>query len=126
MARSRKCRVCPEWHDMDEPWPHACAKHFKNDQEKRSHLAAPFIISDDLGSNGLLNHADGRVYTSKSEYVRAVKAAGCEIVGNEKLPPPKYEKPKLTDEMRREIRQKVEALDSPTRKLTEKRRKRTG
>lgn len=126
MARSRKCRVCPDWHDMNEPWPHACAKHFTNHQEKRSHLAAPNFISDDLGSNGLLNHADGRVYTSKAAYVRAVRAAGCEIVGNEKLTPPKYEKPKLTDEMRREIRQKVEALDSPTRKLVEKRRKRTG
>lgn len=113
--RSRKCRSCPEWHDMEEPWPQACAGHFRNYQAKRSKLASPAFISDDLGSNGLLNHADGRMYTSKAAYVRAVKAAGCEIVGNEKLKPPSREKVKLTDDVRREIRQKVAALDSPTR-----------
>lgn len=102
---------------MEEPWPYACAAHFRNDQAKRSKLSAPFIINDDLGSNGLLNHADGRIYTSKAAYVRAVKAAGCEIVGNEKLKPPPREKVKLSDEVRREIRQKVAALDSPTRPL---------
>ena len=100
---------------MDEPWPRACAKHFTNHQEKRSRLSAPFIISDDLGPNGLLNHADGRTYTSKAAYVKAVKAAGCEIVGNEKLRPPPREKVKLSDSVRREIREKVRALDSPTR-----------
>lgn len=93
----------------------------------RSDLPAPFVISDDLGPNGLLNHADNRVYTSKAEYVRAVKAAGCEIVGNDRLPPPPPKKRfKLTDDMRREVRQKVQALDSPQRKLIEKRRKRNG
>lgn len=46
--------------------------------------AAPMVISDDLGKDGVLNHADGKLYDSKSEYYGAVKAAGCEVVGNDK------------------------------------------
>lgn len=41
----------------------------------------PYVISD--GMDAIRNHADGRVYDSKSQYYRAVKAAGCEIVGND-------------------------------------------
>lgn len=39
------------------------------------------VISDTL--DGVMNPADGRRYDSKSAYARAVRAAGCEIVGNE-------------------------------------------
>lgn len=46
---------------------------------------APRVVSDDLGLNGIRNHADGRMYDSKSAYYSAVKAAGCEVVGNEKM-----------------------------------------
>lgn len=35
------------------------------------------------GVNGLVNHADGKRYDSKSEFTKAVKARGCEIVGND-------------------------------------------
>jgi hypothetical protein len=42
-------------------------------------------IPDDLGINGVFCHADGKTYDSKSAYYKAVKAAGMEIVGNEKL-----------------------------------------
>jgi hypothetical protein len=45
--------------------------------------AAPFVISDTM--DGILNHADGRMYDSKSRYTRAVKAMGCEIVGNDRI-----------------------------------------
>lgn len=47
--------------------------------------SGPAVISDKLpgGINGLRNHADGRIYDSKSKYTRAVRRAGCEIVGNE-------------------------------------------
>jgi hypothetical protein len=47
------------------------------------------IISDDLGTKGVKNPADGKVYDSKSAYYKAVKANGYEIVGNEKLKPKK-------------------------------------
>lgn len=47
--------------------------------------SGPAVISDDLkaGVNGLRNHADGRMHDSKSAYTKAVRRAGCEIVGNE-------------------------------------------
>lgn len=48
-------------------------------------VGAPMLISDDLGINGLFCHADGKTYDSKSAYYKAVRAAGMEIVGNEKL-----------------------------------------
>lgn len=35
------------------------------------------------GVNGILNHADGKRYDSKSQYERAVKAKGCRVVGND-------------------------------------------
>ena len=43
------------------------------------------VISDTLpgGVNGMLSHADGKRYDSKSEYERAVKAKGCRIIGND-------------------------------------------
>lgn len=46
----------------------------------RSHLPTPYIISDHLPD--IVNHADGKVYDSRSSYLRAVKAAGCEVVGD--------------------------------------------
>ena len=41
--------------------------------------------SDSLsgGVNGILNHADGKRYDSKSQYNRAVVASGCRVVGND-------------------------------------------
>lgn len=41
--------------------------------------------SDNLpgGVNGIINHADGQHYDSKSRYEQAVKAKGCRIVGND-------------------------------------------
>lgn len=35
------------------------------------------------GVKGVLNHADGKRYDSKSQYERAVRAKGCRIVGND-------------------------------------------
>lgn len=39
--------------------------------------------SDDLGTQGVFCHADGKTYDSKSEYYRAVKSKGYEVVGND-------------------------------------------
>lgn len=46
---------------------------------------AGFVISDNLGEGiqGVLNHADGKYYDSKSQYTRAVVASGARIVGND-------------------------------------------
>jgi hypothetical protein len=40
-----------------------------------------------------VNHADGQMYGSKRAYTKAVHRAGCDIVGNEKIPKPKPFKP---------------------------------
>lgn len=49
----------------------------------RSDLPAPMVISDGMGD--VWNPADGKTYDSKSSYYRAVRDAGCVIVGNEKM-----------------------------------------
>lgn len=44
---------------------------------------APYVISDEMPS--LINHADGRRYTSKRKFREATAAAGCVEIGNESL-----------------------------------------
>jgi len=44
------------------------------------------VISDDLGTKGVKNMATGEMFNSKSSYYKSVKAAGCEIVGNDPIP----------------------------------------
>ena len=88
MPRQLKCRICPNWHDTDEPWPHECRGHFRRHDEHRSSLAAPMLLRDQEWSKGMVCNADGKTYHSWSDYKRAVKAAGCEILGSkEQLPP---------------------------------------
>lgn len=53
----------------------------REDTRQRSHLPAPRIRAD--GMQATWNPCDGREYESKSAYERAVKDAGCEIVGND-------------------------------------------
>ena len=48
---------------------------------QRSDLAAPMVISGAL--DYVQNPANGKVYTCKRAYERAVRAAGCVIVGND-------------------------------------------
>lgn len=60
------------------PWPEVAAQRR---ERARSSLPCPSIIRDAL--DGVKNPVDGKLYDSKSEYYRAVKEAGCEIVGNE-------------------------------------------
>lgn len=76
----RKCRDCGELHQTDE-WPATCFGQFAR---ARSDLPMPAIRAD--GMSAIMNHADGRLYDSKSAYYRAVKDAGCEIIGNDALP----------------------------------------
>ncbi|HEY5412541.1 MAG TPA: hypothetical protein VIJ94_17625 [Caulobacteraceae bacterium] len=58
--------------------------------DKRSALplhagaAAPMIRAD--GMAPVRSMADGRVYESRSGYYASVRAAGCEIVGDERAP----------------------------------------
>lgn len=47
------------------------------------HLPKLNVISDDLGTKGVMNPATGKMHDSKSAYYKEVKAAGCEIMGND-------------------------------------------
>lgn len=95
--RQRKCRACDGWHDLESPWPRACAAHFAPPSAGRSSLPRPYVIRDSLGEGvqGLRNMADGQMYDSRSQYLKAVKAAGCEVVGNDELKT--YPAPDLSD-----------------------------
>jgi hypothetical protein len=60
---------------------------------QRSSLPCPAIRTD--GMDAIRSMADGQFYDSKSAYYGSVKAAGCEIVGDDRLPDPPsaYETP---------------------------------
>lgn len=77
---------------------------------QRSGLPCPYLISDNM--DGTLNHADGKRYSSKRAYEKAVKAAGCEIVGNDssfKQPKRKEYKPQG---VARDIKRAIEQVSS--------------
>jgi hypothetical protein len=67
----------------------------------RSDLPRPYIVSDSLPD--IVNHADGKIYDSKSNYYAAVKAAGCEVVGND----PAFAEGKVPDTTPRGIEQDI-------------------
>lgn len=54
---------------------------YRSIPEKKFH--APYVISDDLGIKGVMNPATGKMHDSKSNYYKDVRAAGCEIMGND-------------------------------------------
>lgn len=62
----------------------------------------PYVITDTMPAT--MNHADGRRYDSKRAFERAVRAAGCEVVGNEALPAPqRAELPPVGPDIKRAI-----------------------
>src|ERR1700720_2878950 len=65
-------------HGRLRPWAEVSAR---SRERARSSLPCPSIIRD--GLDDVKNPVDGKVYDSKSAYYQAVRAAGCEIVGNE-------------------------------------------
>jgi len=46
-------------------------------------IDAPNVISDEMGA--LVNHADGKMYTSKRRFRQATRDANCVEIGNESL-----------------------------------------
>lgn len=79
MARSRLCRICSDWHDVSQAWPEACIGHFGT----MPHASAPYVISDTM--DPIRSMVSGRMHDSKSRYRTEVHAAGCRIVGNDRL-----------------------------------------
>jgi hypothetical protein len=81
-AKGILCRNCSKVHWSGE-WPAECIEA-RYGESKRSGLPMPYIRTD--GMDALLNHVDGQLYDSRSAYERAIKDAGCEIIGDAALP----------------------------------------
>ena len=104
MARSRLCRSCGDFHDLEQAWPESCASHFGVAASD-----APMIRTD--GMDPIRSMADGRMYDSKSGYYGSVRRAGCEIVGDDRKPfdrRPEF----VSAGVGRDIKQAIEQLRS--------------
>lgn len=75
----RLCKICDKWHDLDEPWPDKCGRHFKS--------SAPYIISDTMEPTK--HHGTGRMIGSKREFSKETRRAGMVELGNEQIRPRK-------------------------------------
>ena len=73
----RWCKVCRGWHDP-EAWPSNC---MPEQNMKRSDLAFPQIARTSL--DDVWNPVDGKRYSNSRAFEAAVKAKGCEIIGND-------------------------------------------
>lgn len=102
MARSRHCRVCDGWHDLNTAWPGECAAHFgtlsAGAGERNIH-----VISDSMGA--IQSMADGRMYDSKSRYRAELRARGCYEVGNDRIEQRAKPLPPVREELRRTYHQ---------------------
>ncbi len=78
----------------------------------------PMVISDCMDS--LVNMADGQRYDSKRAYEKAVRRAGCEIVGNESVKAPP--RPQMDDPVN-DIKQAFDMVQARTPKKRAKKRK---
>lgn len=102
----------------------------RNDELIPKHLApplhrkfadAPMVISDCMDLT--MNHADGRRYDSKRAYEKAVRRAGCHIIGNET---PKLAAPYEPDDPIEDIRAGIEIAESRAPRAKRKRRMKNG
>lgn len=80
----------------------------------RSHLPAPAIRADGMAPT--VNHADGKLYDSRSAYDAALRAKGCHIVeAGESMEPPSAP-PSLVDSepVEQSIRTAMDQLEGRT------------
>ena len=95
MTTQRMCKVCGEWHDLEQ-WPQACVRHTKSD--------APYVISDTMAP--IKHMGTGQYLDSKSKFRAATKASGCVEIGNESIKPRapiKLDRGKRRDDIRKSI-----------------------
>jgi hypothetical protein len=98
MARSRLCRVCDGFHDLNTAWPAECAAHFG-----AVSAGAPYVISDSM--DAVRSMADGQMYDSKSRYRAELRARGCYELGNDRVEPRSATPPPVRDTLRRTFQQ---------------------
>ena len=90
----RACRACGGWHRLEEEWPAECYSHFGKLNDKRSDLAAPNFIKDEMPA--LRSQVTGKVYDSKSGLRKEYKAHGVVEVGNDKQAATASKRPKIS------------------------------
>lgn len=90
----RLCRVCGGWHSLEEAWPEECHGHFGSPNTKRSDLAAPNFIKDEMPA--LQSQLSGKMYDSKSALRKEYKAHGAVEIGNEQPKPQASKRPMIT------------------------------
>jgi hypothetical protein len=98
MARSRFCRQCKNWHDLNEAWPVECLGHFGFVGD-----AAPNVISDNM--DAIRSMADGKMYDSKSRYRRELRARGCYELGNDRIERRTVQAPPVRETLRQVVQQ---------------------
>lgn len=94
MPRSRLCRVCKDFHDLDRPWPHNCAGHFGVPDAR----PGPQIISDTI--EPFQSMATGETFSSKSRYRQDLRARGLIEVGNDRQMQRRVEAPPVRETLR--------------------------
>lgn len=100
----RLCRVCSQWHDLEQPWPSAC---YPKIEVKRSGLPCPRLASDQM--TPVQSMLDGRMYDSKSALRATYRAAGVTEVGNDPARLRPRAKPKANEKAVRETVEKAAA-----------------
>jgi len=101
----RMCKVCGKWHDLEQPWPEACERHFAKS-------TAPHVISDTM--DYLKHHGTGRMIGSKRAFSAETRRAGMVEMGNE-MPKPRKPIPLDKGQRREEIRKVIYELRNGTR-----------
>jgi hypothetical protein len=100
MARSSFCRICKDFHDLEQAWPEACVGHFGIVAERKG----PQIISDTIAP--FRSMADGKMYDSKSAYRGTLRDRGLIEVGNEQVKQRRVEAPPVRETLRH-VRQQL-------------------
>lgn len=98
--RSRKCKICDGWHDLEQPWPAECAAHYTPRGNP-----APMTIADSMPWTQ--HPVTGRYHDSKSALRRDTRESGCVELGNDA---PKASRPQI-EPMRRAGRDYKDAID---------------
>ena len=73
----RKCKICPDWHDLDEPWPQACIGHYREGAERGQALT---IIKD---IEPYKNVIDRKVIGGRRQHREFLREHGVVEAGNE-------------------------------------------
>ena len=99
MARSRHCDVCSQWHDVEQPWPSKCLKHFKRLDESNSRSAHV------LGDIAPYKNVYGEVIGGRKQHRDFLKARGVIEVGNENVPQKYIEPPPVAPDIVRAMKE---------------------